>query len=25
VYAFMQSAGFVDDHLVGCHVAESVG
>jgi len=24
VYAFMQSAGFVDDHLMGCHVAEAV-
>jgi DNA-3-methyladenine glycosylase I len=24
VYAFMQSAGFVDDHLAGCHVAEAV-
>jgi DNA-3-methyladenine glycosylase I len=23
VYAFMQSAGLVDDHLAGCHVAES--
>ena len=23
VYAFMQSAGFVDDHLVGCYVAET--
>ena len=21
VYAFMQSAGMVDDHIVGCHVA----
>jgi DNA-3-methyladenine glycosylase I len=25
VYAFMQSAGFVDDHLAGCHVAEELG
>ena len=25
VYAFMQSAGFVDDHLAGCHVAEASG
>jgi DNA-3-methyladenine glycosylase I len=25
VYAFMQSAGFVDDHLVGCHVGEAAG
>ena len=25
VYAFMQSAGFVDDHLMGCHVAGAVG
>jgi DNA-3-methyladenine glycosylase I len=23
VYAFMESAGLVDDHLAGCHVAES--
>ena len=23
VYAFMQSAGLVDDHLVGCHVAQT--
>ena len=25
VYAFMQSAGMVDDHLAGCHVAVEVG
>jgi DNA-3-methyladenine glycosylase I len=25
VYAFMQSAGLVDDHLFGCYFAESVG
>jgi len=25
VYAFMQSAGFVDDHLRGCHVADAAG
>ena len=25
VYAFMQSAGLVDDHLEGCYVAEAVG
>ena len=25
VYAFRQSAGFVDDHLAGCHVAEELG
>ncbi len=24
VYAFMQSGGFVNDHLVGCHVAEAI-
>ena len=24
VYAFMQSAGIVDDHLVGCHVVDVV-